>query len=233
MGQTTDQPQGEGGDSTRPGLSVHSAAMIRHTSLALALLLATAASASAQTEEVPPAPSGAAPAQVIVQGSVTTASSPVVVTQAPAYVATCPEGAVCETDAYGTMHAYRITTENRMDRGLVIGGAVMLGVAWAVNILGSALSSLLISIGSGDATSYFCSSLIPIAGPIAQMVLAGDMTWTIPILAVMDGVEIAGLIMAIVGTVGSETEVRTEVGALSFHPWAGTQGAGLATTLSF
>ena len=80
------------------------------------------------------------------------------------------------------------------------------------------IAALLISVGtSSDGLDFFMSSLVPIGGPIAQMFFTGGEDWTIPILAVVDCVEVAGLIMAIVGTIGTEQEVRVEVGDASLE----------------
>jgi hypothetical protein len=63
------------------------------------------------------------------------------------------------------------------------------------------------------------------------MFQVGTQHWDIPILAVVEAVEIVGVIMAAIGTAGEDVNVlepvETEALSLRVVPWAGEGGAGL------
>lgn len=107
--------------------------------------------------------------------------------------------------------------------GLAIGGGVMTLVAYGVNIGGSAIWYTT-SIFTGQRADYFHWSLVPVVGPFVQMGFVQGEDWQIPILAVVGAAQIAGIVMAIVGTASREV---VEPPALAVAPYATQDGGGL------
>lgn len=150
----------------------------------------------------------------------------------------CPPGLVCRAGSDGVVRAYRRGVRHRTNDGLIIAGAVLLGGGWLINIPLSGATTLLLE---PDATArpgdYFGWSFVPLVGPMVQMFQVGTQHWDIPILAVVEAVEIVGVIMAAIGTVGEDVHVLepVETEALSLHvvPWAGEGGAGLRVLGAF
>jgi hypothetical protein len=177
-------------------------------SLALGLLLRTQLGAA---QGIPPVPVDASPA-------------------AGAATSECPAGLVCRAGSDGVVRAYRRGVRHRSNDGLTIAGAALLGGGWLINIPLSGVSTLLLA---PDATArpddYFAWSFVPIVGPIVQIFQVGTQHWDIPILAVVEAVEVVGLVMAILGTVGEDVNVLEPVDGLALHlvPWAGEEGGGL------
>jgi len=155
------------------------------------------------------------------------ASAPAEPDEVRAASSACPAGLVCRAGSDGVVRAYRRGVRHRSNEGLTIAGAALLGGGWLINIPLSGASTLLLS---PDATArpddYFGWSF----GPVVQMFQVGTQHWDIPILAVVEAVEVVGLIMAILGTAGEDVNVLEPVEGLALHvaPWAGEGGAGLA-----
>lgn len=151
---------------------------------------------------------------------------------------TCPAGLVCRAGSDGVVRPYRRGVRHRTNEGLIIAGAVLLGGGWLLNIPLSGATTLLLE---PDATArpgdYFGWSFVPLVGPIVQMFQVGTQHWDIPILAVVEAVEIVGVIMAAVGTAGEDVNVLepvdTEAVTLRVVPWAGEGGAGLRVLGAF
>ena len=116
-----------------------------------------------------------------------------------------------------------IAPRTRPRWGLAIGGGVMTLVAYGVNIGGSAIWYTT-SIFTGQRDDYFHWSLVPVVGPFVQMGFVQGQDWQIPILAVVGAAQIAGVVMAIVGTVSREV---VEPPALAVAPYATQDGGGL------
>jgi hypothetical protein len=155
---------------------------------------------------------------------------------AAANAASCPTGLVCRAGSDGVVRAYRRGVRHRSNDGLTITGAALLGGGWLINIPLSGASTLLLA---PDATArpddYFGWSFVPLVGPIVQIFQVGTQHWDIPILAVVEAVEVVGLILAILGTVGEDVNVLEPVEGLALHlvPWAGEGAAGLLAGGSF
>jgi hypothetical protein len=155
---------------------------------------------------------------------------------APLTLATCPAGLECHPDRAGVIHAFRRTETHRMQSGLIIAGSVMLGAAWAVNIVGSVFGSLALAVDTTSGTragDYLGWSFVPLVGPIAQMFQLGDEHWAITILALIEAVEVVGVVLAALGTVGEDVVVLEPVAGLRVLPWAGAEGGGALISGSF
>lgn len=193
---------------------------------------------------------GSASAQAVVTGTITTddgtASGSIMVPIAPpgygAPVAVapappaCPPELVCQMGPDGRLHGYRTVTRHHVNGGLLGGGIGMFAGAYVLNIFGTLLGTLAISVSSGgDPGSYLGWGFVPIVGPIAQMFYVGGNDWMIPILAVIEAVEVGGLIMAIFGQIGSEEEELEMVTGVDWRvmPYASPDGAGLGASLRF
>lgn len=110
--------------------------------------------------------------------------------------------------------------------GLFLGGYV-------INIAGSALWSLT-TIFTGQRSDFFLWSLVPIAGPIAQLTMA-DQDWMMPILAVDLLIQVAGLVTAIAGTAVRQSSLRATASgpSISFAPVASREVVGLTAVGTF
>lgn len=115
---------------------------------------------------------------------------------------------------------------HHMDRGFVSAGTTLFLVAWTMNIPGSVLARLLGSPGGDIALNYDMLSLIPLAGPLAQLGFMQGIEWTTVPLLITEACEIAGLVMMIVGAIGvDETRGYTDLRVL---PFASSTSAGLS-----
>lgn len=151
-------------------------------------------------------------------------------------VPTCTPSAdiVCQPGPDGMMHTYRRTTTHRVNGGLLGGGIGMFVGAYALNIVGSLLGLLAISFDTtAQPGNYIGFAFVPIVGPIAQMFFIGGNEWQIPILAIIEALEIGGLLMAIFGQIGSDEESLELVAGLEVLPWASHDGAGALATVRF
>jgi hypothetical protein len=112
----------------------------------------------------------------------------------------------------------------RRRAGLMVAGAVMLGGMWALNI-GGTLLAMSMPVTNWNRTHLFFSSLVPVAGPLAQIAFR-DADWQIPFFVVASAVQLTGLILAIAGT-ASRVRVEEPEDALAVLPYASGDGAGL------
>lgn len=146
---------------------------------------------------------------------------------------TCPADLVCRTGEDGVLRTYRRGVRHRTDEGLIIAGASMLGGMWLLNIpISGGIALSLASDSAARSGDYFGWSFVPLVGPIVQMFQVGAQHQVIPILAVVEAVEVIGLIMAAVGTAGSDVQVLEPV-SVSVVPWASPDGAGVVAAGSF
>lgn len=151
----------------------------------------------------------------------------------PSVEPSCPDGLECHVGRDGVRRAYRRTEEHRAQTDLMIAGSAMLGGAWLVNIGASGPGALALA---GDPASgargddYFAWSFVPLVGPVAQMFQLGDEHWAIPLLAIVEAVEIVGLVLALVGTVGEDVVLLEPVANLRVLPWAGAGDAGIVVS---
>jgi hypothetical protein len=112
---------------------------------------------------------------------------------------------------------------------LVAAGAVMLGAAWALNLAGSAIWSIMPTQHDPD---YLPWALVPIVGPFAQLANLEGEDWQRPVLALIGGAQIAGLVLAIVGT-ATRQEVTQSEPEVFVAPYASTEGAGASVAVTF
>jgi hypothetical protein len=118
----------------------------------------------------------------------------------------------------------------RRNVGLMVGGAVMFGGMWALNI-GGTLLAMTIPTTNWNRGNLFFSSLVPIGGPLAQIAFR-DGDWQIPFFVAASAVQLTGLILAIVGT-ASRVPVEEPEETISVVPYASGEGAGLNVLGSF
>jgi hypothetical protein len=117
-------------------------------------------------------------------------------------------------------------TVHHMDRGFVSAGTTLFLVAWTMNIPGSMLARLLGSPSGDTSLNYDMLSLIPLAGPLAQLGFMQGIEWTTVPLLITEACEIAGLVMMIVGAIGvDETRGYSDLRVL---PFASSTSAGLS-----
>lgn len=135
-----------------------------------------------------------------------------------------------------------VRTEERVNLGLTIAGAAMLGASYISNIVVSLFAGIGFGSSAEEAWNDFrFVGLVPVLGPWIQLGIKPTpidqdywVTWL-----VIDGVlQAAGLTMLIVGlTVRESVEVRAvaEIGdfTLSVTPFAGPTGSGLALSGTF
>jgi hypothetical protein len=114
--------------------------------------------------------------------------------------------------------------------GLIVGGAVMLAGAWALNIGGTAFA-LLMPTYNAHRDELMASAFVPIIGPLAQIAFRDD-DWQIPIFAVASAIQLTGLVLAITGTV-SRVRVEEPERQLAVLPYAGPGGGGVTLLGSF
>ena len=150
---------------------------------------------------------------------------------APVAPSACPAGSECHLGPDGQMHVYQRVTTRRMTRGLVLGGALLLGIPWLVNVGGSALGTLVLP--SANRQDFFGWGVVPLVGPLVQMTYTAGEDWMIGILAVIEACEVAGLIMAIIGTVGEDAEEEQMISDLHVVPWASPTSGGLSVGARF
>ncbi len=149
---------------------------------------------------------------------------------------TCPDDLECHVGRDGVRRAYRRTEEHRTQTDLIVIGASMLGGVWLANIAASGPGALALandpaSGARGD--DYFGWSFVPLIGPVVQMFQLGDEHWAIPLLAIVEAVEVVGLILALVGTAGEDVVLLEPVAGVRIAPWAGEGGAGAVALGSF
>lgn len=148
----------------------------------------------------------------------------------------CPAGLECHPDRAGVVHAFRRTETHRMQTGLIIAGSVMLGAAWAGNIVGSVFGSLALALDTTtgtNASGYLGWSFVPLVGPLVQMFQLGDEHWAITILALVEAIEVVGVVLAALGTAGEDVVVLEPVAGLRVAPWASEQGGGALISGAF
>jgi len=149
---------------------------------------------------------------------------------------TCPDGLECHAGRDGVRRAYRRTEEHRAQTDLIIVGGATLGGVWLLNIGASAPGAL--SLANDPASGargddYFAWSFVPLVGPVAQMFQLGDEHWAIPLLAIVEAVEVVGLILAVLGTVGEDVVLLEPVANLVLVPWADANGGGIVASGAF
>ena len=182
-------------------------------------------------------------AEVVIPPPPTASTAPVVVV-APSPPAIPPQGPTTFVQPAQTysLAAPQMRVEHQMNRGLAIGGGVLFGVSWAVNVLGSGLGTLVIfsggSSGGITADQTFGASFIPIAGPLLFAGVALERSSGNGLLAaigVIDAVaQAAGLTMLIIGIVGEDVEVNVNgQTALTVLPYASSEGTGLSVSGTF
>jgi hypothetical protein len=179
---------------------------------------------SAAVELAPPAPP---PAPLL-------APIPTVVL-APVPPAYGPQTYVTQTYEPSSSVAYAPTdAAPRVRRrwGLVASGAAMVIAAYALNI-GGTLLALALPFSNGHRDQLFGSALVPVAGPLLQIAYR-DADWQIPFYLVSSGLQIAGFVMAFVGTFTTTTVAADDATAtLSVTPYATGDGAGLMAAGTF
>jgi hypothetical protein len=151
-------------------------------------------------------------------------------------VTTCPDGLECHAGRDGVRRAYRRTEEHRMQTDLMIVGGAMLGGAWLLNIGASGPGALALAndpVSGARGDDYFGWSFVPLIGPVVQMFQLGDEHWAIPLLAIVEAVEVVGIILALVGTVGHDVVLLEPVANMQLLPWASGDGAGVVAIGSF
>lgn len=114
--------------------------------------------------------------------------------------------------------------------GLMVGGAVMFAGAWGLNI-GGTLLAMTLPFYNEHRDDLFFSSLIPVVGPLVQIGFRDD-DWQIPFFVGASALQVAGLVMAIVGTV-SRVRVEDEETPVTVVPYASGDGAGVNLLGSF
>jgi len=194
---------------------------LRHV---LVLLVAFSSSAWADDEEMPPpppAPPGARPAYPAPLTQTTQS------TYVPQSVALSGPEEITEFDEYRPVpDGY--TLVHRRRKGLVIGGAVTLGVTWGV-------SSLVWAIGedTSDGPSDVRYMWIPVAGPFLTLAHTDSATAKV-FLVGLGGAQLAGAIMLYYGmTSRKKVLVRNDlVGSLQVAPMAG-EAQGLVVSGRF
>lgn len=172
------------------------------TTLALALSFALLASLAptAQAQEAPllviiQDPSVAAPAAAY-DGDPVVGAPAVAYAGGPAVDAPGPQELVPPRSRGG-----------RRDWALIGAGAGMALGGWALNVVGSLLWVLWPGSWGNDNTPYLSWATVPVAGPIMQLTTSSSEEWQAPIAVIISGVQLAGWIMAIVGTASPSDEV--------------------------
>lgn len=191
--------------------------------------LGPSAPPEAPAVEVPPPPvvvvEPAAPVAPAVVAAPVAAPAPLVLTPAAPAV-------YGQTQALALDGAATPTEAPRMRRrwGLVGAGAGMALGAYALNIGGTVLALALPTYNSNRGNLFF-ASLVPIAGPLMQIGFR-DGDWQIPLFLASSALQIAGWIMAFVGTF-SRVPVEAEETAFMVLPYATEDGAGLTAGGTF
>jgi hypothetical protein len=116
-------------------------------------------------------------------------------------------------------------------RTVAIGSALLVG-AYALNLGGTLFWSTMPGLRHSQRDPFIGWSLVPIAGPIAQLTMAPE-DWMMPILAIDLLLQVAGLVTAIVGTVVRETPERSVGPTITVTPVASTELVGLAAAGTF
>lgn len=182
---------------------------------------------------VPAAPAAEPPPPVVVlepaRGSMPTAPSGYQL-DATAVLTPAPASAPAVVTPYEAPPRSEAPPRYRRNVGLMVGGAVMFGGMWALNI-GGTLLAMTIPTSNWNRSNLFFSSLVPIAGPLAQIAFR-DGDWQIPFFVAASAVQLTGLILAIVGT-ASRVPVETPEETVTVLPYASGDGAGLNVLGSF
>lgn len=195
-------------------------------------LVIGAAPAAAQESEVAPPPDVAdvfaAPAE--------DGPEPATPEVAPPTEARCPDGLECRRGRDGVVRAYRRRREHRQGTDLILIGSVMLGGAWLANLGASIPGSILLgqdTTSGTRSTDYLGWGFVPVIGPVAQMFQLGDEHWAITLLALTEAIEIIGIVIAALGTVGDDVTLLEPVASIRVSPWATSEGAGLTAHGTF
>jgi hypothetical protein len=125
----------------------------------------------------------------------------------------------------------------RANGGLILGGAISLGIGYVSNAIGSTLWSLNRAIqGIPNTDEFFVFGLVPVVGPWAQLAFSFDDTERA--LLIVSGVaQAAGLTMLIAGLTWARkpvNEIELAGGArIGVTPTAGASSVGLTAYGSF
>jgi hypothetical protein len=208
------------GTFTVPSAPVPPTAPLLAPAESAAVELAPPAPPSAPPPAPPPAPL-LAPIPTVVLAPVPPAYGPQ--TYAPQTYEPSSSVAYAPTDA---------APRARRRWGLVASGAAMVIAAYALNI-GGTLLALALPFSNGHRDQLFGSALVPVAGPLLQIAYR-DADWQIPFYLVSSGLQIAGFVMAFVGTFTTTTVAADDATAtLSVTPYATGDGAGLMAAGTF
>jgi len=124
--------------------------------------------------------------------------------------------------------------ETRMRKGLIIGGAITLGVKWLIDIPVALLLVAAESVVEGESTRYW-PLFIPAVGPFITIGTASEEGTAAKVLLAVDGViQTAGLAMLIVGLAAQEDVLvrQSKTFDVKVTPVVGSnyQGLGLVGT---
>ncbi len=195
------------------------------------------AHAAAQSDVPAPPAAGPAPAPVIIMAPQPQPQPQTV------YVQPAPQYGGPGYAQSGYMEPAPQPSRGGSNRGMIIGGAVMLGVGWVLNIVGSLFAGIHVDLfgsGSGGSTSeweaFRYTGIIPVVGPWIQLGIepahGSDDAWGAWLI--IDGLlQAAGLTLLIVGiaTSGGDDEDTAEGEhgiELAILPTMGPDHAGLS-----
>jgi hypothetical protein len=130
--------------------------------------------------------------------------------------------------------------------GLIVGGAVVLGATWALNIIGGLFGGYhdtsWVDLWDGDSgccgvfdpawDNFRAASLVPVAGPWIQLALLPDYENGWPVWLVADGLgQIAGLTMLIIGIEQASHGAQAE--PIALLPMISPEASGLMLSGTF
>jgi hypothetical protein len=121
--------------------------------------------------------------------------------------------------------------ETRVRKGLIISGAVMLGVAYLYSALTAAIGADIYR-GSGQ-NNPVAALFVPVAGPFIEIGYSGSATGNV--LLVIDGLLQASGAAMIIGGIAAPKMVlvRNDLGSMSLTPLSVPHGTGMALTFNF
>ncbi len=126
-------------------------------------------------------------------------------------------------------------THRRLRKGLLIPGAIMLGVGWLLNWTLAGL----VEPSSSEREEYRGWSFIPIVGPFVDLSYLDDDHGMYMFHVLFGVLQAGGFLMALLGTVLAEETVSMEYAlggddgpTMAVLPYADTSGAGLAVRVA-
>lgn len=136
---------------------------------------------------------------------------------------------------------YEEPTVHRADRGLVIGGAVVLSIGWGLNTMGAALGEAGVAYNSEDGNegweARYALSFVPVLGPViwgGWVLGESEHNLELALFAFGDAlVQGAGLAMLIAGLVGSEEPIGEVAEGVRVLPIASGAGSGVMVDVRF